>query len=123
MRKILQIMAAVASMTALASSAKADCFYHTANNASDSSRGVCEGKILALRVDHTANVLFIDTDGDETAALSGCKAGAIQIPAGNPLFTSYLSLLLAAQLSQKTVYLRLETGSTTCSVGYAVLNS
>jgi hypothetical protein len=81
-------------------------------------RAACTGHIEQLFL-HNSGQLYIGMDGDETKL--GCQPTEptlVAIPTSHPLFASYLSMLLAAQLSGKTITLRFDATTGPCTVGY-----
>jgi len=87
------------------------------------SSNICVGEIERLYT-NSAGLLYIATDGDETAL--DCNAVAnvyITLPADDEHFNQKYALLLTAMSLNKTVGLRIINGSDNCSLSYVYVEN
>jgi hypothetical protein len=120
MKQLSLALSAALAVAAGSSVARADCY-------KDAGHYTCRDvKVTTLLADHTAKMLYVDTSGAETNVLgntggTACNNGSLRISMTDPAYNSMLSVLTAAQLSQRTVVLRMESGTTTCKIAYVIL--
>ena len=84
--------------------------------------GGCTGYVEQLYIEADGG-LWLQTSGNET--LAGCTADSnifLRLPGDAPKFKEVYALLLAAQLADRPVFVRLATGSNPCRILYVYMN-
>lgn len=99
------------------------CFLASSNVFAECTADRCDGLIEELFYNNAGN-LFIATDGDE-ANLDCDSAGDIYVmlDKNDQYFDRKLAMLLTASSASQEVGIRINNGSTNCTVNYVVVNS
>lgn len=108
---VLVCLLVIAGSICIARSAEADC-----------SGRICNGgKITALITRGDTGDVFVVTEHSSSGLECTTYNGQIKLESNNTLFKEIYSMLLAAYVSNKDVYIRMKDSESSCVIQYTVL--